>query len=83
MVNKNLHLLWIKGFLTRLSKRNPLFLENLFDSLPVSDKEKEILKLRYIHNMKWDKIPDKVYLSKSRAEQLYKHCIDILENLTF
>lgn len=82
-VNKSLHRIWIKGFLKRLGKRDPLFLDGLFERLPISNKEKQILKLRYIKGMSWDKIPDEVYLSKSRVEQLHKNCIDILESLTF
>lgn len=82
-VNKSLHNVWLRGFLKRLGKRTPLFLEELFEKLPITDKEKQILKLRYINGMSWDIIPDEVYLSKSRTEQLHKKCIDILENLTF
>ena len=83
MVSKELHKLWIKGFLKRLGRRSPLVLSKLIESFPFSNKEKQILKLRYIENKSWDNIPDIVYLSKSRVMQLHKSCIDTLESLAF
>ena len=58
-------------------------LSELIESFPFSNKEKQILKLRYIENKSWDNIPDIVYLSKSRVMQLHKSCIDTLESLAF
>ena len=83
MVSKELHKLWIKGFLKRLGKRSPLVLFELLISFPFTLKEKEILKLRYLEGKSWDEIPDIVYLSKSRVMQLHKNCINILEDLAF
>ena len=83
MVNNELHKLWIKGFLKRLGKRNPLILSDLINDFDISNKQKQILKLRYIENKSWDEIPDIVYLSKSRVMQLHKNCIDTLESLVF
>lgn len=83
MVNNELHKLWIKGFLKRLGRRNPLLLSELIESFPFSDKEKQILLLRYFENKSWDTIPDIVFLSKSRVMQLHKNCIDTLESLAF
>ena len=83
MVSKELHKLWIKGFLKRLGKRNPLILYELFKSFPFTLKEKQILKLRYIDNKTWDEIPDIVFLSKSRVMQLHQNCISTLEELAF
>lgn len=83
MVNNELHKLWIKGFLKRLGKRNPLILSELIESFPLLKKEKNILTLRYIKNLSWDEIPDIVHLSKSRVMQLHKNCINTLEFLTF
>ena len=83
MVSRELHKLWIKGFLKRLGKRNPLFLTDLIKNLPITKKEKDLLLYRYIENKTWDEIPDLIFLSKSRVMQLHKKCIAILENLSF
>ena len=83
MVNNELHKLWIKGFLKRLGKRNPLILSDLVKNFPFTQKEKQIILLRYIENKTWDEIPDLVFLSKSRVMQLHKKCIATLENLAF
>lgn len=83
MVNNELHKLWIKGFLKRLGKRNPLILSDLVKNFPFTQKEKQIILLRYIENKTWDEISDLVFLSKSRVMQLHKKCIAILENLAF
>lgn len=84
-VNKFLHSQWIKGFLKRLGKRYPSFLIDFIEQLPISKKEKQILKLRYIENKNWDEIPEEkgIFLSKSRVMQLHQNCINIIENLTF
>lgn len=75
--------IWILSFLKRLGMKTPNFLSSLFDELPVSNKAKQIMKLRYIEKLSWDNIPDKVFYSKSRVMQIHKHCIDILIHLTF
>lgn len=84
-VNKYVTKFWIRSFLKRLGRKTPEFLLNLINELPVSNKTKLVMKLRYIDNLQWCQIEDAkgVYLSEVRIKQLEKECIDKIEFLVF
>lgn len=74
---------WLHCFLFRIAKKLPSFFEEVLNVLDITEKQKTIMRYRYIEEKKFKEIGELkgVYLCQRQVERLHKEVIDKLKNI--
>ena len=67
---------WLHLFLKRMAKKFPKFFVEFVSEYCETDKEKEIMRLRYVYKLKFKQIPDYVFVEERQVYKLHQRVID-------
>lgn len=74
---------WLHYFLQRIAKKFPNLFNEILDSLDITEKQKLIMRYRYIEEKKFKQIGDLkgVCLCQRQVEKLHHEVVDKIKNI--